>query len=304
MSIVSLSLISLVLTTQSDSAALLRHARRAQAEFERIRVLQLPFASAPPVAECDERIGRFCYWHDASPDSLPAEPAAVGRGRERLLRVLDSAARAMPGDDWLAGQRVRYLVDAGRTGEALAAARDCRAVRWWCEALEGFARHAAGDFPGADSAYRSALLDMPADERCRWTDLSAVLAEPLRRRYRRLACEERAAFEARLWWLAQPLLARSGNDRRTEHFARRTMAHLLRHAASPYGTLGGEDLTELIVRYGWPERWAPGCAGLEYRSPSVRSSGRSGSRPIPFSRERASPTRVHGSGTPPSTPRR
>jgi hypothetical protein len=175
--------------------------------------------------------------------------------------VLDSAAAALPGDEWLAGQRVRYLVEAGRAGEALAAAGFCRAVRWWCAALEGFARHAAGDFPGADSAYRSALHTMPEHERCRWTDLSALLAEPLRRRYRRLACGERAAFEARLWWLAQPLLARSGNDRRTEHFARRTMARLLRHAASPYGALGGEDLTELIVRYGWPEAWAQGARG-------------------------------------------
>ncbi|HEY7685286.1 MAG TPA: hypothetical protein VH833_04165 [Gemmatimonadales bacterium] len=256
MSLISLSLISLALTAQGDSAALLRQARRAQSEFERVRVLQLPMGLGSPTGTCDERIGRFCYWHDASSDSLPAEPRAVGRGRERLLRVLDSAARALPGDDWLAGQRVRYLVEAGRPADALAAADACRAARWWCAALEGFARHAAGDFSGADSAFRSALLDMPTDERCRWTDLSTVLAEPLRRHYRRLACAERAAFEARLWWLAQPLWSRSGNDRRTEHYARRTMAALLRHSWSPYGALGGEDLTELIVRYGWPDAWA------------------------------------------------
>ncbi len=255
------SLIVMLLTSPGDSLELLRHARRAQGEFERIRVLQLPVAAELPVGTCQERIGRFCYWHDASPERLPPEPAAVGRGRERLLQVLDGAARAMPGDEWVAGQRVRYLVEAGRPAEGLAAARDCRAERWWCEALEGFARHAAGDFPGADSAYRSALLTMPADERCRWTDLSPVLLEPLRREYRRLSCGERAAFEARLWWLAQPLWARSGNDRRTEHFARRTMAQLLRNAWSPYGALGGEDLTELIVRYGWPEAWSQRARG-------------------------------------------
>jgi hypothetical protein len=256
-----LSLVWLLLTTPSDSLALLRQARRAQGAFERSRVQQLPLAPAPPVGRCDERIGRFCYWHEASPDSLPAEPAAVARGRERLLRVLDSAAHGIPGDEWVAGQRVRYLVEAGRLGEALDAARDCRAVRWWCEALEGFAHHVAGDFPGADSAYRSALLEMPADERCRWTDLSAVLAEPLARRYRRLGCGERAALEARIWWLAQPLWARSANDRRTEHFARLTMARLLRRAGSPYGALAGEDLTELIVRYGWPEAWVQATRG-------------------------------------------
>jgi len=262
----SLSLIWLLQTAPSDSLVLLRHARRAQAEFERIRALQLPVGPGSPTGECDERIGRFCYWHDASPDSLPAEPAAVGRGRERLLRVLDSAARAIPGDEWVAGQRVRYLVEAGRMAEANAAARDCRAVRWWCEALEGFAHHAAGDFPGADSAYRLALIDMPADERCRWIDLSALLEEPLSRRYRRLGCGDRAALEARIWWLAQPLWARSANDRRTEHFARRTMARLLRHAGSPYGSLSGEDLTELIVRYGWPEAWVQAVRGASIGS--------------------------------------
>lgn len=256
-----LTLISLVLTAQGDSAALLRQARRAQSEFERVRVLQLPMGLGSPAGKCDERIGRFCYWHDASSDDLPAEPRAVGRGRERLLRVLDSAARALPGDEWLAGQRVRYLVEAGRPADALAAVRACSAARWWCQALEGFARHAAGDFSRADSAFRSALLDMPADERCRWTDLSTVLAEPLRRHYRRLACADRAAFEARLWWLAQPLWSRSGNDRRTEHFARRTLATLLRHSWSPYGSLGGEDLTELILRYGWPEAWSQVARG-------------------------------------------
>ncbi len=261
MSLISLSLISFALSAQGDSAALLRQARRAQSEFERVRVLQLPMGLGSPTGKCEERIGRFCYWHDASSDNLPAEPQAVGQGRERLLRVLDSAARALPGDAWLAGQWVRYLVEAGRRAEALAAARACRAERWWCEALEGFASHAAGDFSRADSAFRAALLDMPADERCRWTDLSTVLSEPLRRHYRRLTCVERAALEARLWWLAQPLWSRSGNDRRTEHFARRTMATLLRHSWSPYGSLGGEDLTELIVRYGWPEAWAQVARG-------------------------------------------
>ncbi len=261
MSISLLSLVALALTAQGDSAALLRQARRAQAAFERVRVMQLPMGLGSPSGECDERIGRFCYWHDASSDNPPAEPPAVGRGRERLLRVLDSATRALPGDDWLAGQRVRYLVEAGRPADALAAAHACRAARWWCEALEGFANHAAGDFSRADSVFQSALLDMPADERCRWTDLSSVLSEPLRRQYRRLACVERAAFAVRLWWLAQPLWSRSGNDRRTEHFARRTMATLLRHSWSPYGALGGEDLTELIVRYGWPEAWTQVARG-------------------------------------------
>jgi len=251
----SLWLFWLLQTAQGDSAALLRQARRAQADFEWIHRMRLPFGDARSGRECDERIGRFCYWHDDTPDVAPPEPPAVGVAREPLIKVLDDVAGAIPGDAWVAGQRVRYLVEAGRTEQALAAARACRAARWWCRALEGFARHAAGDFLGADSAYQVALEHMPAAERCRWTDLSSLLEDPVRRAYRRLGCGNREAWEARVWWQAQPLLARAGNDRRTEHFARVTMARLLEHAPSPYGILGGDDLTQLTVRYGWPTSW-------------------------------------------------
>src|SRR2546426_2125272 len=55
-----------------------------------------------------------------------------------------------------------------------------------------FRSHVAGDYAGADSAYRSALRDMPRDERCRWTDVSLLLDGELARRYRRLPCDERS----------------------------------------------------------------------------------------------------------------
>src|SRR2546426_5521256 len=96
-----------------------------------------------------------------------------------------------------------------------------------------FRSHVAGDYAGADSAYRIALRDMPRDERCRWTDVSLLLDGELARRYRRLPCDERGAFEERLWWLAQPLYSLSGNDRRSEHLARATMARIEQDARSP-----------------------------------------------------------------------
>ncbi len=254
----SLSLFWLLLTAQGDSAVLVRQARKAQADFEWIHRMRLPFVVAPPGRACDERIGRFCYWYDDTEADLPPEPQSIGVARERLIKMLEDMARTVPGDAWVAGQRVRYLVEAGRTEQALAGTHACRAVHWWCQALEGFARHAAGDFGGADSVYRAALEHMPVAERCRWTDVSRLLEERTRRAYQRLGCGKREAWEARLWWQAQPMLARAGNDRRTEHFARVTMARLLAHAASPNGIAGGDDLTELIVRYGWPVSWAQG----------------------------------------------
>lgn len=250
----------LLFAPQGDSTAVLRHARQAQAGFEWQRKARLPLVALRRTGECDARIGRFCYWHDDSPMDSQPEPRAIAEARDWLIRVLDSAARAFPADEWLAGQRVRYLLESGRPVEALEATRDCGATPWWCAALQGLVRHATQDYAGADSAYRSALGDMPPGERCRWTDLSPLLGEPLRHRYRRLGCAARADVELRLWRLAQPLLSRPGNDRRTEHYARLTMARLLRRASSPYGTSGGDDLTELIVRYGWPVTWAQGVS--------------------------------------------
>jgi len=243
---------------QRDSQHIVRSAREAQAEFESIRRHNLPTQFGEGGYDCDEHIGRFCFWYDdgaASPGSPPPEPERIGRARDRLLARLDTAAAALPGDEWIAGQRVRYLLQSGRTAAALAAAQACGAAPWWCEALAGLALHVAGDVAGADSAYRIALRDMPRDERCRWTDVSLLLDGELARRYRRLPCDERGAFEERLWWLAQPLYSLSGNDRRSEHLARATMARIEQDARSPFDMFWGDDMRETLLRYGWPAYW-------------------------------------------------
>ena len=254
-----------------DSQHILRSARSAQAEFESLRRHNLPREPGHGGTDCDEHVGRFCYWYDDDGESRPPPPpppeaAAIIRARDRLLTRLDSAALALPGDEWIAGQRVRYLLQSGRSAEALAAARTCPAQTWWCQALTGLAWHVAGDYSAADSAYRVALDAMPPDERCRWTDISALLEGDLARRYRRLSCGERGAFERRLWWLAQPLYSLPGNDRRTEHLARATMARIEQDARSTYGVPWGDDLRELMLRFGWPAYWTqaepPTLSGL------------------------------------------
>src|SRR5512143_3105602 len=102
-----------LLITQSDSAALLSHARRAQADFERTRLFLLPPGFAHSGERCDARIGRFCYWSDGADSHVPPEPAQIGVARRRLLEVLASTAQVLTGDAWVVGQRVRYLLEAG-----------------------------------------------------------------------------------------------------------------------------------------------------------------------------------------------
>jgi hypothetical protein len=244
-----------------DSLDILRDARKAQREFERHRRAHLPYDWDDRSGPCDVRVGRFCYWYEPT-DNRPPEPRAIRRARDRLLRELERAAAQLPGDDWILGQRVRYLVEGRRAGLAIAVARACRATRWWCDALEGFARHAGRDYAGADQAFERALTGMPEKQLCAWTDLSRLLKDS--RRFRKLPlrsaqgrlCEERAALNQRIWWLADPLYSVAGNDLRTEHYSRHTLALLLEDAANPYGVFWSDDMRELLIRFGWPTHWA------------------------------------------------
>ncbi|HET7599226.1 MAG TPA: hypothetical protein VFK09_02985 [Gemmatimonadales bacterium] len=239
-----------------DSASAFETARDAQRDFERFRRTSLP----KPIDDsrgttCDAQIGRFCYWYAPPFDGPPPELPEVHDARAALLRVLADAAARSPTDGWVAGQRVRYLVEQGTPALALTAARECQGVRWWCTALEGYALHAAGDYAAADSVYGVALLLMPESERCTWTDLSPLLDEDAGR-YGKLTCDERSAANRRIWWLARPLLAVPGNDLRTEHYARLTLSRTLEGAETPHGIAWGPDMRELTVRYGWPLGWS------------------------------------------------
>jgi len=240
----------------TDEREALSEARAAQAAFERFRVARLPWSWEPASGSCDEIVGRFCYRHEGgSDDPLPAEPEGVAAARDSLLDHLDAAAAEDPSDGWIAGQRVRYRIEGGRATEAVALAEECLAEAWWCRALEGAARHAAEDFAGAERAFERALAAMPALERERWEDVGPLLDGASRAIWRRLGPGARAAFAARLWWAADPLWSVPGNERRAEHLARRTWDRMQEGAASAYDVTWGRDLSELLVRYGWPAAW-------------------------------------------------
>ena len=93
---------------------------RAQAMFEQYRVLHLPTSRVSAPANCDERVGSWCYWYDERPG--PTEPKDIADARSRLIGELDTLARQAPEDRWLSAQRVRYLTEADRPADAVAAA--------------------------------------------------------------------------------------------------------------------------------------------------------------------------------------
>ena len=262
-----------------DSQEVREEAEDRQEEFEERRRSHLETTWGRRVTRCDEIVGRFCLWHsDAGSWEPPEEPEPVREARLRLVAGLDSAARRIPGDPWVAGQRVRYLLEAGRHDSALEAAEACRASEGWCRALAGLVHHRAGRYRRAGESFREALDAMGGERACRWRDLSDLLEGDLRDRFRSRPCAERGRLERRIWWLADPLFLVSGNDRRSEHFARRVLDRTQRDAETPSGVRWGEDLEELLVRYGWPSGWErdvstddPGASVIShYPNPSRR----------------------------------
>src|SRR5688572_3865400 len=162
-----------------ESSATRRSAERAARTFEQRRLRLLPDVPSSGSGPGDVIIGRYRYAAGEA-DKLtppPAEPAAIAEERRSLLKTLDSASRAMPGDEWVRGRLVWYSIEAGDTAAAVAAARECRdsELPWWCDALLGLALHVSHDFVMAERAFDRALAAMPDSARCRWTDASSLL---------------------------------------------------------------------------------------------------------------------------------
>ena len=185
----------------------------------------------------------------------PEEPKVIAE-REKLLHLLDSLGRRLPGDKWIIAQKLRYLMEAGRPDEAESMAEQCAehapvsATRRWCRALAGYAAQERGDYAHADSAFALALAEMPDQERCTWQDLSLLLEGKAAGQYKRLSCAARDSMTAALWRLVQPLYLTGVNDLRTEFLARVTRMLIEKDSRSPMTNSPGADLRETLIRYG------------------------------------------------------
>src|SRR4051812_28166802 len=104
----------------ADSVAVLREARRAQERFERFHRSSLPQRQDYSARRCEEHVGRFVLSQGEEDDStLPAEPEKIARARDTLIAQLARAQTVLPTDGWIAGQRIRYLIDARRPEDAV-----------------------------------------------------------------------------------------------------------------------------------------------------------------------------------------
>jgi len=247
-------------SVQIDSTDATSVARGAQARFERRRHDLLPVqlggvASGP----CDERVGRFCTWFGEGEWYPRPEDEEIVELRRELLHELDRVQKVLPGDGWILGQRVWYRAEGGDWQGALATARACGGVdAWWCAALEGFALHGMDRFVASERSFDRALASMTPARLEEWSlPLRAVDSDARSRLEDALvvSLDSARAVADRAWLLADPLLLVDGNDRRSAHYARWTVATIREEARNPFRIRWGRDLEELTIRHGWEIGW-------------------------------------------------
>lgn len=206
-------------------------------------------------AGCDAVVGRYCYLQQVA-SSPPSEAPEVVSARARLLETLDSLGATIPGDRWIVGQKVRYLVETGRpreadsTGVACAAAATIAATRSWCLALVGYTAQQFGNYQRAEAAFTSALAELSESERWKWEDLARVVGRGATKPYKRAEGEPRDSMTAAFWRLVQPLYLRSVNDLRTEFLARVTRMFIEQDSRTVLSDWPRPDDRETLLRYG------------------------------------------------------
>ena len=249
--------------TPADSADLVEEVRELQRDFERFRQSRIPVERERSGRSCDQWIGRICIWFGGEgEEDFPPEPPETERRRRGLIGLLIQTAEQV-NDPWVTGQLVHYLVEHGDLGMAERVAGECRIIEtWWCSALMGYVMHVRGEFVEAEGAFREAVASMPEDERERWVTPRYIFTRDGERDFNRAEPEKRDRQWELFWRLSDPLFLLEGNDRLTDHFARRVEARNHEDAEHPQGMFWEEDLEETLIRYGrivgWSRTHSPG----------------------------------------------
>jgi hypothetical protein len=223
-------------------------------------------------------------------NALSANHRASARAnRSILIAHLDSLHRQHPTDNFIYGQLIRFLTDQGDTTRAFTQVSLCQASAMWCHMLRGYVMAWSGDHLSAEKAFEMAELEMTSEMRCSWTSVEKLVSGQSRAAYLAMPCHARDSVTRTVWWLADPLWSKPGNDRKVEHFKRRVLL-LLRAGLqederfSWHPSFGNDAREEMVLRYGWPSMvyWRGFTTDSLYSRPLTGSRADSGYfRPSP-----------------------
>ena len=264
--------------------------------FQRIPSLYSAFAVCPSWMLADEP-----PVHDEASDAdgaiTASRKAKVQASRAALISALNEAAERVPTDEAIAGQLVRFLLEQSRPDEALAAARHCQSTGWRCRALVGVVESRRANYVAAEAAFAEARSAMTVQQRCEWDDILALLPREERARYGKESCLRRDGINKRYWWLSDPLYSEPGNERQVIDDTRKMMAIIrsdeVRDERFDWQTRnGGDAMTELVLRYGWPSYVGWGGPGEDDLHGSYLEMNRSRPRP-PYTTFEYTHGRIH-----------
>jgi hypothetical protein len=224
------------------------------------------------VGKCQVRYSTFCvadhyvplHRGGPLPPNWPQSPIPA----DGIIKELERGVQIAPDNGWFVGQLLLFRALAQPLDSVLALVHGCRAQRWWCLALEGLVMHKYERFGRADTVFAEALREMPTMRRCEWRNLGRLLNAADRAALEQLACAAREPLEDRIWWLSDPLYMLEGNDRRTEHYARRVLDSLFTGAISPFGWPWSPELSDMLQRFGLPTHWIISPAWAHFETPS------------------------------------
>lgn len=266
---------------------------------QRIPSLYSAFAVCPSWVLADEPVVQ----DEALDVDAPIEEsrrARVQSSRAELVRALGEAVLRVPSDIQLSGQLVRFLLEQGRLDDALTAARSCRpagSTGWRCFALAGLVESRRRNFAAAGAAFSAARAAMTTQQRCEWDDIVALLPREERAGYARETCARRDVINQRYWWLSDPLYVEPGNERQVIDDERKMSAILradgVRDERFDWQVRsGGDAMTELVLRYGWPSYIAWGGEGEDASHSSYLEMNKSRVRP-PYTTFEYTHGRIH-----------
>lgn len=213
---------------------------------------------APPPG-CYADKGDICDGGD--PDKGVCEAGTYCHSNpNHFLDVVTEAAARHPESGYLMGEAVYALVKYLQPIRAMRLIQKCRAAKWWCDALHGYAFQKMGLVVDAGSFLRRAMDEAPDSVSCAYTDVTWVLGRWDARRApwappaahtdaATWDCARRRAVSDTIWWLADPLYSVPGNDRWDENVVRSLTARFEREIDETRP----DDFDHVVTR---PVRWA------------------------------------------------